>query len=95
MSQDIQKIKNNVRKYILENFLFGYREDELLDNASFLEIGVLDSTGIMELVAYLQREYKINVLDEEIIPENLDSVDCIVNFLLKKCERFEISKSCF
>ncbi|CAL7959608.1 Acyl carrier protein [Gammaproteobacteria bacterium] len=85
MSVDIQKIKSEIRSYILENFLFGYRENELLDNTSFLEIGVLDSMGIMELVAYLQREYGISVSDEEIIPENLGSVDCVTKFLLKKC----------
>ncbi len=67
-----------------ENFLFGYKDDELLDDTSFLEIGVLDSTGIMELVAFLEREFKISVLDEEIIQENLDSIDLISDYLLKK-----------
>lgn len=85
MLVDEQKVRSEVRKYILENFLFGYKEDELFDNASFLEIGVLDSMGIMELVAYLQREYGISVSDEEITPENLNSVDCVTKFLLKKC----------
>ncbi|MNW50076.1 hypothetical protein D3C74_275160 [compost metagenome] len=67
-----------------ENFLFGYKDDELFDDTSFLEIGVLDSTGIMELVAFLEREFKISVLDEEIIQENLDSIDLISDYLLKK-----------
>ena len=84
MTVELQKIKNEIRHYILENFLFGYREDEIEDSASFLKIGVLDSMGIMELVAYLQREYKVAVADEDIVPDNLDSIDCIANFLLKK-----------
>ncbi len=53
---------------------------------SFLDLGVLDSTGIMELVAYIQRQYKIKVKDEEIIPDNLDSVNAITSFIIKKEE---------
>jgi len=82
--QEIKEIKNEIRSYMKENFLFGYKDDELLDDTSFLEIGVLDSTGIMELVAFLEREFKISVLDEEIIQENLDSIDLISDYLLKK-----------
>lgn len=81
---DMQEIHEEIRSYILENFLFGYAEEQLLNETSFLEIGVLDSTGIMELVAYLERKYKISILDAEITPENLDSIDRITNFLLIK-----------
>lgn len=77
-------IKKRVREYLFENFLFGYKEDELGDNASFLELGILDSTGIMELVAFIEREFYVDVADAEIIPENLDSVSLISCFIQKK-----------
>ena len=78
------EIAGRIRVYLFENFLFGYSDDELENNASFLELGILDSTGIMELVAFIEREFSIDVLDNEIIPDNLDSIDCISNFILKK-----------
>lgn len=80
----MQDTKNEIRSYIKENFLFGYKDDELLDNTSFFDIGVLDSTGIMELVAFIEREFKVSVSDEEIIRENLDSIDLITKFISKK-----------
>lgn len=79
-----ESIKSKVRSYIKENFLFGYAEDEITDDMSFLEIGVLDSTGIMELVAFIERDFQIKVLDEEIVSENLDSINSILNFIIKK-----------
>ena len=84
--QDEKKLRGEIRNYIFEYFLFGYEEDELKDDMSFLDLGVLDSTGIMELVAYIQRQYKIKVKDEEIIPDNLDSVNAITSFIIKKEE---------
>ena len=51
---------------------------------SFLELGILDSTGIMELVTFIEREFKIKVEDQEIIPENLDSINSIVNLVVRK-----------
>lgn len=59
-------------------------ENEITDNLSFLELGVLDSTGIMELVTFIEREFKIKVEDQEIIPENLDSINSIVNLVVRK-----------
>ena len=78
------EVKNKVKNYIKNNFLFGYSENEITDNLSFLELGVLDSTGIMELVTFIEREFKISVEDQEIIPENLDSISSIVNLVVRK-----------
>ena len=50
---DIQKIKNTIRTYVKDNFLFGFSDEDLHDDTSFLEIGVLDSTGIMEMVTFI------------------------------------------
>lgn len=49
----MEKVKVKVKNYIKNNFLFGYSENEITDNLSFLELGVLDSTGIMELVTFI------------------------------------------
>lgn len=81
---DIQKIKNTIRTYVKDNFLFGFSDEDLHDDTSFLEIGVLDSTGIMEMVTFIEREFGISVLDEEIVSENLDSINLIANFVSKK-----------
>ncbi len=81
---DIQKIKNTIRIYVKDNFLFGFSDEDLHDDTSFLEIGVLDSTGIMEMVTFIEREFGISVLDEEIVSENLDSINLIANFVSKK-----------
>lgn len=82
--KDIQKIKDIVRIYVKDNFLFGFNDEDLKDNTSFLEVGVLDSTGIMEMVTFIEREFGVSVLDEEIVSENLDSIDLISNFVSKK-----------
>lgn len=81
---DIQKIKNTIRTYVKDNFLFGFSDEDLHYDTSFLEIGVLDSTGIMEMVTFIEREFGISVLDEEIFSENLDSINLIANFVSKK-----------
>lgn len=73
-------IKNKVREFIVENFLFG-SEDGLQYDTSFLDEGIIDSTGILELVNFLEEEFGISVEDEELIPENLDSIKNVVKYL--------------
>ena len=72
-----------IRSYIVENFLFGDGSG-LEDDSSFLEEGILDSTSALELVGFIEKEFSITVDDEEVIPENLDSIISVVNFLKKK-----------
>ena len=72
-----------VRQFIVENFLFG-RSEGLSDEQSFLDSGIIDSTGILELVAFLEETYGLQVNDEELIPDNLDSISKISGFLLLK-----------
>jgi acyl carrier protein len=75
--------KTQIRNFIIENFLFGNAEG-LKDDTSFLEEGIIDSTGVLELVTYLEEEYSIKVDDEELIPENLDSINNLAAYLAKK-----------
>lgn len=83
----MEAIKSKLREYIISNFLFGYSEEDLKNDTSFFELGVLDSTGIMELVTYIEREFNVAVKDEEILRENLDSIDLMSNFILKKISK--------
>lgn len=75
--------KTDLRNFIVENFLFG-QADGLADDTSFLEQAVIDSTGVLELVAHLEATYGVKVKDEELIPDNLDSINSVSAFLGKK-----------
>ena len=77
-------VEDKVRNYILENYLFTDDQSELNNDDSFLEKGIIDSTGILEVIFFLEEEFGISVDDEEMIPENLDSVDNIVKYLSTK-----------
>jgi len=76
-------LRDQIRSFIFENFILEKPED-LVDDASLLEKGIMDSTGVLELVAFLESTYEINVEDEELIPENLDSIKNIVVYLERK-----------
>lgn len=78
------EVLSKVRGFIFENFLFDGEEGDLKNNASFLDQGIIDSTGVLELVDWLEEEFGIQVDDEELIPENLDSVDQLTAFIKKK-----------
>jgi len=77
-------IEAQVRSFVVENFLFGVDAEKLSGDASFLEEGIIDSTGILELVSFLEGTFGIQVEDEELLPENLDSINNVVAFLQKK-----------
>lgn len=76
-------MKEKVRNFIVENFLFG-NDGGIADDASLLNEGVIDSTGVLELIQFLEEEFSIAIEDEELVPENLDSIDNIVQFLGRK-----------
>ncbi len=75
--------KSKIRAFIIENFLFG-NDDGLQDETSFLEEGIIDSTGVLELVNFIEEEFDITVDDEELIPENLDSINNAAEYLERK-----------
>jgi len=72
-----------MRSYIVNNFLFG-DDTGLEDSTSFLESGMIDSTGILEVIGYLEDTFSIKIRDDELIPENLDSISNLLNFLSRK-----------
>ncbi len=76
-------VQQVVRSYIVDNFLFG-QDGQFANDDSFLDKGLIDSVGILTLVEYVCQNYQITVYDEEIIPENWDSVNRIVRFVETK-----------
>jgi len=76
-------VKKQVRSFVVENFLFG-NDEGLKNDMSFLDEGIIDSTGILELVNFLEEEFSISVDDEELVPENLDSIDNVASYLERK-----------
>ena len=78
-----ERISTEVRVYITEYFLLGATAD-FADDTSLLDAGILDSTGATELVSFLEAQYEIPIADDELVPENLDSIDKITAFVRRK-----------
>jgi len=76
--------EQKLRKYILETYLFTTDDSALANDDSFLDKGIIDSTGILELVMYLEEEFGLAVADEELLPDNLDSINNLVKFVARK-----------
>lgn len=80
----MQNLKEIIMNFIKENFIEGRSEIILKEDQSLLDSGIIDSTGILELVMFIEEKFSITIDDEELIPENLDSINNIVNFLKQK-----------
>ncbi|UFS69145.1 acyl carrier protein [Geomonas sp. RF6] len=76
-------MREKIRLFIVDNFLFGDAKG-LEDSTSLLGAGVVDSTGILEMVSFLEQEFAIKIQDEELVPEHLDSINSISLFLQRK-----------
>lgn len=74
---------SKVREFVVENFLFGDGQ-ALRDDTSFMEEGIIDSTGILELVFFLEETFGFSVEDDELVPENMDSLQNIARFVDRK-----------
>ena len=77
-------IENRVREFIAENLLFSKNGYPHSDETSFLETGVVDSMGIMELVMFIEEVFSINIEDHEVIPDNFDSVCKVGSYIRRK-----------
>jgi acyl carrier protein len=75
--------RSDIKQFIIDNFLFG-NADGIQDDTSFLEEGIIDSTGVLELITFLEEQFKIKVEDDELVPENLDSINNVIGFLARK-----------
>ncbi|OQX94398.1 acyl carrier protein [candidate division KSB1 bacterium 4572_119] len=79
-------MKDKIKYFIVDNFLFG-EDNGFNGETSFLEEGIVDSMGILELISFLEETFDIEINDDELIPQNLDSLNNITNFLRKKNAR--------
>ena len=80
----MDQIERELRQFVVDNFLYGEGEEQLSNDDSFLEKGLVDSMGILTLVSHVQEKYGINVADEELVPENWDSVSRMAGFVQSK-----------
>lgn len=82
----MEPLRAELRKFITDNFLFGDASGRFAfsDEDSFQERGIVDSTGVLELVSHLQEHYAINIEDDDLIPDNLDSVTKVAAFVERK-----------
>ncbi len=73
--------RSDIKHFIVENFMMGKNPDELTDSGSLLDLGIIDSTGVLELVGFLEEKFEISVEDDDLVPDNLDSIDNLVRFV--------------
>ena len=82
----VETFATEIKEFIVSNFLFGQEGNGIAADQSFLDSGIIDSTGLLELVAFVEQKYGISVGDRELVPENLDSLNNISQFVARKVE---------
>ena len=82
----MDQIASEIKTFIVGNFLFGQDGSGLGHEQSFLETGIIDSTGMLELVSFVEERYGISIGDRELVPENLDSLKNLSQFVARKVE---------
>jgi acyl carrier protein len=80
----METVKEQIRQYIAENILFSDNGIGLSDEESFLDAGIVDSVGVLELVAFVEDTFAIEVPDEEIVPDNFDSISRLATFIERR-----------
>jgi acyl carrier protein len=84
LKASLETVRPEVRQFVVSNFLFGEGSSSFGDDDSFLETGIIDSTGVLELVAFLEEQFAVKISDQELLPENLDSVNLVAKFVCRK-----------
>jgi acyl carrier protein len=77
-------VETTIRAFMMENFAYGDQAEALDRSESLLEAGLIDSTGVLELVAFLEQRFELRVADEEIVPANLDTIAGIAAYVRRK-----------
>jgi len=77
-------MEHELRAFLAENFLLGADLQTLAGSASLIDAGIIDSTGVLELVGFLEETYGIRIAEHELLPENLDTIDNILRFIGEK-----------
>lgn len=86
----MSEVKEKIREFVVDHFLFG-EDNGLADDSSLLELGVVDSTGVLELVTHVETTFGIKVADDELVPDNLDTIQNLTDFVCRKTSRLEPS----
>ncbi len=79
----MENVQHEIRQFVVDNFLFG-QGARLMDDASFLDGGIIDSTGVLQLVGFIEQQYEITIDNTELLPDNLDSVERVTRFVQQK-----------
>ena len=79
-----QQLRSEIRQFVLDDLLMGDTASMLDDGESFLETGTIDSIGVLDIVMFLEHNFQLKVQDRELVPENLDSVNRLVQFVMRK-----------
>ena len=85
----MQNLAQEIRRFITDNFLFGKTRKDFTDEVSFLDIGIIDSTGVLELVNFLEETYSFKVQDEDLVPANLGSIKSVAEYVARKVKAGE------
>jgi len=78
------QLRSEIRQFVLDDLLMGDTASMLDDGESFLETGTIDSVGVLDIVMFLEHNFQLKVQDRELVPENLDSVNRLVQFVMRK-----------
>jgi acyl carrier protein len=78
------QLRSEIRQFVLDDLLMGDTASMLDDGESFLETGTIDSVGVLDIVMFLEHNFHLKVQDRELVPENLDSVNRLVQFVMRK-----------
>lgn len=79
-------VENDIRQFLTDNFPLSAQGFTLAPDDSLIEAGVIDSTGVLELIEFIESRYEITIPDADVLPENLDSVDSITRYVVAKIE---------
>ncbi|MPZ19860.1 MAG: acyl carrier protein [Luteitalea sp.] len=80
------QLEQELRHFVVDNFLFGQDDGSLSDDDSFIDKGIVDSTGVLELIGFLETRYGIKVEDDELVPANLDTLNRLSAFVQRKLD---------
>ncbi len=84
--EQTQAIESDIRRFITDNFPLGGSGSELAGSDSLLEVGVIDSVGVLELIEHLESTYDFQIPDADVLPENLDSIDAIARYVSRRLD---------
>ena len=79
-----EPLETEIRAFVVENFLFGQDDETLTAQSSLVESGIIDSMGVAEIVAHIESRYGVTVGDDELVPDNLDSIGRIAAVVARK-----------